>query len=109
MTQVESAIHDFVREHAEAETRFLAEIVKVPSDNPPGDCDRSAETVAKLLEGLGFQVERRKVPENLVKANGMVSATNLIGPRGPPIERRRCARSGECGPFRSLWLARRPS
>ena len=78
MTPVESAIHDFVHEHAEAETRFLAEIVKVPSDNPPGDCDRSAEVVATLLEGLGFQVERRKVPEDLVKANGMISATNLI-------------------------------
>ena len=55
MTPVESAIHDFVREHAEAETRFLAEIVKIPSDNPPGDCDRSAEVVATLLEGLAFR------------------------------------------------------
>ena len=78
MTPVESAIRDFVREHAEAETRFLGEIVKVPSDNPPGDCNRSAEVVATLLEGLGFQVERHKVPEPLVKANGMMSATNLI-------------------------------
>ena len=89
MTPVESAIRDFVREHAEAETRFLAEIVKVPSDNPPGDCSRSAEVVATLLEGLGFQVERHKVPEALVKANGMISATNLIVRRrfrqGPTI------------------------
>src|SRR5271167_3881583 len=89
MTPVESAIRDFVREHVEAETRFLAEIVKVPSDNPPGDCNRSAETVATLLEGLGFQVERHKVPEALVKANGMISATNLIVRRrfrqGPTI------------------------
>ena len=90
MTPVESAIHDFVRAHAEAETRFLAEIVKVPSDNPPGDCSRSAEVVATLLEGLGFQVERHKVPESLVKANGMISATNLIvrrsfGQGGPTI------------------------
>ena len=82
MTPVESAIHNFVREHAEAETRFLAEIVKVPSDNPPGDCDRSAEVVATLLEGLGFQVERHKVPVGLVKANGMISATNLIAGTG---------------------------
>ena len=58
-----------------------AEIVKIPSDNPPGDCDRSAGVVATLLEGLGFQVERHKVPENLVKANGMISATNLIARR----------------------------
>ena len=89
VTPVESAIHDFVRDHAEAETRFLAEIVKIPSDNPPGDCSRSAEAVATLLEGLGFQVERHKVPESLVKANGMISATNLIVKRrfrqGPTI------------------------
>ena len=87
---VESAIHAFVREHQEAETRFLAEIVKVPSDNPPGDCNRSAEAVARLLEGLGFSVERHMVPDALVKANGMISATNLIvrrsfGQGGPTI------------------------
>jgi len=87
---VENAIHDFVREHSEAEAAFLAEIVKVPSDNPPGDCDRSAETVARLLEKLGFAVERHKVPDALVRANGMISATNLIarkkfGQGGPTI------------------------
>ena len=75
---VETAIHAFVDAHREAEARFLAEIVKVPSDNPPGDCDRSAEAVATLLEGLGFSVERHKVPDALTKANGMISATNLI-------------------------------
>ena len=62
MTAVESAIHAFVEAHADAETRFLAEIVKVPSDNPPGDCDLAAAAVARLLEGLGFTVERHKVP-----------------------------------------------
>jgi succinyl-diaminopimelate desuccinylase len=87
---VENAIRAFVREHQDEEARFLAEIVKVPSDNPPGDCNRSAETVAWLLEGVGFAVERHKVPEALVKANGMVSATNLIvrrkfGQGGPTI------------------------
>ncbi len=90
MTPVEDAIHAFVRENEAAETRFLAEIVKVPSDNPPGDCDRSAEKVAALLGGLGFEVERHKVPDALVKANGMISATNLIvrrrfGRGGPTI------------------------
>jgi succinyl-diaminopimelate desuccinylase len=86
----ESAIHDFVRSHEKAETEFLAAIVKVPSDNPPGDCDRSAAAVAALLEGLGFTVERHKVPDALVKANGMITATNLIvrksfGQGGPVI------------------------
>jgi len=76
--QTASAIHAFVEANRAAETKFLAEIVKVPSDNPPGDCDASAARVAELLEGLGFTVERHKVPADLVKANGMISATNLI-------------------------------
>ena len=87
----DDAIRDYLRAHRDAETRFLAEIVKVPSDNPPGDCDHAAETVAKLLEGLGFVVERHKVPDALVKANGMISATNLIVRkafgRGGPTDR----------------------
>jgi acetylornithine deacetylase/succinyl-diaminopimelate desuccinylase-like protein len=63
--------------------------VKVPSDNPPGDCAPHAERTAALLEGLGFEVERHPVPVDIVRANGMISATNLIvrerfGP-GPTI------------------------
>ena len=86
---IETAIHDFVAANRDAETRFLAEIVKAPSDNPPGDCAPAAEIVATLLEGLGFAVERHQVPDALAKANGMISATNLIvrrkfGP-GPTI------------------------
>lgn len=72
------AIHDFLARSREAQTRFLAELVRVPSDNPPGDCQRHADRAAELLEGLGFEVERHAVPADLVKANGMVSASNLI-------------------------------
>ena len=61
-----------------AETAFLAELVKAPSDNPPGDCAPAAERAAALLEGLGFAVERHTVPKALVRDNGMVSATNLV-------------------------------
>lgn len=86
---IETAIHAFVESNGDAETRFLAEIVRVPSDNPPGDCDPSAAAVARLLEGLGFTVERHKVPNALARANGMISATNLIVRRhfgaGPTI------------------------
>jgi succinyl-diaminopimelate desuccinylase len=65
------------REHG-AQVRLLAELVKVPSDNPPGDCARHAERAAALLENLGLSVQRHPVPERLVHANGMVSATNLV-------------------------------
>jgi acetylornithine deacetylase/succinyl-diaminopimelate desuccinylase-like protein len=64
--------------HREAQARFLAEIVKAPSDNPPGDCAPPAEKAATLLEELGLAVERHEVPEALVRANGMISATNLV-------------------------------
>jgi acetylornithine deacetylase/succinyl-diaminopimelate desuccinylase-like protein len=60
------------------ETAFLAELVKVPSDNPPGDCARHAAAAARLLEGLGLAVEVHPVPKEAVTATGMVSATNLV-------------------------------
>ncbi len=57
---------------------FLARLVQTPSSNPPGDCADIAAVTAKLLEGLGFTVERHVVPEDLVHRAGMVSATNLV-------------------------------
>jgi acetylornithine deacetylase/succinyl-diaminopimelate desuccinylase family protein len=60
------------------QVRFLAEMVRVPSDNPPGDCTPHAQYTSRLLEGLGFTVERYVVPETEVRANGMISATNLV-------------------------------
>ena len=78
---------DALRPQQEA---FLAELVKVPSDNPPGDCDAHGKRAKALLEGLGFQVEAHKVPEDKVRAAGMISATNLLvrktfGKGGPTI------------------------
>jgi succinyl-diaminopimelate desuccinylase len=78
MTDVAGAIHVFLASHRGEEERFLAELVKVPSDNPPGDCAPHAKRTAELLEALGFLVERHVVPDALVKANGMVSCTNLV-------------------------------
>jgi succinyl-diaminopimelate desuccinylase len=71
-------IHSYLESQRQAQARFLAELVKVPSDNPPGDCARHAERAAELLEELGFVVERHRVPETLVRSNGMISVTNLI-------------------------------
>lgn len=72
------AIKAFLDAHWQEEVDFLAEMVKVPSDNPPGDCQAHAERAAELLEKLGFAVERHAVPDGKAAAHGMVSATNLI-------------------------------
>jgi succinyl-diaminopimelate desuccinylase len=82
-------VHDYIVNHREQAQHFLAELVRTPSDNPPGDCAPHAQRTAELLEGLGFTVEGHAVPADLVHAHGMISATNLIirhvfGP-GPTI------------------------
>jgi acetylornithine deacetylase/succinyl-diaminopimelate desuccinylase family protein len=71
-------IRDFLASQREAQTAFLAELVRVPSDNPPGDCRPHAKKAVELLEAQGFTVERHEVPQALVDQNGMISATNLI-------------------------------
>ena len=53
-------ISAFVDRDFARETAFLAELVKVPSDNPPGDCAAHAARAKALLEGLGLSVEAHR-------------------------------------------------
>jgi acetylornithine deacetylase/succinyl-diaminopimelate desuccinylase-like protein len=71
-------VNAFVDTDFARETAFLAELVKVASDNPPGDCAPHAARAKDLLEQLGLAVEAHAVPEAAVRAAGMTSATNLI-------------------------------
>ncbi len=74
----EQIVAEIIAEHFDEEIKFLAELVRTPSDNPPVDCGTHAVRTAQLLESLGFEVERHPVPEDLCRANGMISATNLM-------------------------------
>jgi acetylornithine deacetylase/succinyl-diaminopimelate desuccinylase family protein len=69
---------DFIARNFSREVDLLKALLRMPSDNPPGDCARHAEAAAKLFVGLGFKVERHPVPAELVKRHGMVSVTNLV-------------------------------
>lgn len=71
-------IEEIVSSRFDEEVAFLSELVKKPSDNPPGDCAAHGERAGELLEALGFEVERYAVPDDVCRANGMISATNLI-------------------------------
>lgn len=77
-TAPSSQLHELVRQRFEDEVAFLAALVKMPSDNPAGDCAAHAEHAATWLERLGFTVERHPVPAELVKRHGMISVTNLV-------------------------------
>ena len=75
--------------HAE-QVAFLREIVRGPSDTPPGDNAPAAARAAELLERLGHAVERHPVPEAFLRDYGMKSVVNLIvrrrfGTGGPTI------------------------
>ena len=82
-------IEDWITRSHSRQVRFLTELVRAPSDNPPGDCGPHAQRTEELLVALGFLVERYPVPQSEVQAHGMRSVTNLIvrhrfGP-GPTI------------------------
>ncbi|WP_446718138.1 M20/M25/M40 family metallo-hydrolase [Cupriavidus sp. OTU4054] len=90
MNPTDTTLVQFIDTQRPAQEAFLAELVKVPSDNPSGDCAAHGQRARALLEQLGFTVEAHKVPEDKVRAAGMISATNLIvrkqfGTGGPTI------------------------
>ncbi len=64
--------------HFDEEVRFLQELVRVPTDTPPGNNAPHAERTAELLQGFGLEAERHPVPEAEVRACGLQSITNLI-------------------------------
>ena len=90
VANVLDALDRWIDAHRADQIAFLREIVRVPSDTPPGDNAPAAAKAASLLEALGFVVERHAVPEERVHAHGMVSVTNLVvrhrfGAKGPTI------------------------
>ena len=64
--------------HFDEEVKFLQELVRVPTDTPPGNNAPHAERTAALLEAFGFAVEKHPVPAQQVKDYGLESLTNLI-------------------------------
>ena len=85
-------LDDWIDAHFDEEVRFLQELVRVPTDTPPGNNAPHAERTAELLAGFGFEAERHAVPEQAVRDYGLESITNLIvrrrfgaGDEGPTV------------------------
>ena len=64
--------------HFDEQVRFLQELVRVPTDTPPGNNAPHAERTAELIKAFGFDAEKHPVPRDEVEAYGMASITNLI-------------------------------
>jgi acetylornithine deacetylase/succinyl-diaminopimelate desuccinylase family protein len=76
--------------HFDEQVRFLQELVRVPTDTPPGNNAPHAERTAELLAAMGLTAEKHPVPAAEVAAYGMQSITNLIvrkryGAGGPTV------------------------
>ena len=69
---------DFIETNFHRQVDLLKALVRVPSDNPPGNCAPHAQAAQALLEKLGFKVEVHQVPDALTKKHGMASVTNLV-------------------------------
>lgn len=87
---IAESLDRFIDAHFDAEVAFLREIVRVPSDMPPGDNAPAAERAATLLEALGNTVERHPVDAAFLRDYGMASVTNLVvrhrfGTGGPTV------------------------
>lgn len=64
--------------HFDEQVRLLQELVRVPTDTPPGDNAPHAERTAELLATIGWNAEKHPVPAERVHACGLRSITNLI-------------------------------
>ncbi len=87
MTTPQQTLDTWIDQHFDEQVRFLQELVRVPTDTPPGNNAPHADRTAELLAQMGLQAEAHPVPGDEVKAAGLQSITNLI-------VRRRYAESG---------------
>ena len=79
----------WIDRHFDEQVAFLQQLIRVPTDTPPGNNAPHAQRTAELLAGMGITVEKHPVPEAEVRAAGLQSVTNLIARRrygaGPTI------------------------
>ena len=74
----EQQLDAWIDAHFDEEVRFLQELVRVPTDTPPGNNAPHAERTAELLAAMGLHAEKHAVPAPEVQAAGLQSITNLI-------------------------------
>ena len=81
-------IRAFLDAEREAQAAFLAELVKVPSDNPPGDCRRARRARGRAARGPGL---RGRAPPGARGSGARQRHDQRHQPRRPPPLRRRGA------------------
>ena len=80
----------WIDEHFDEQVGFLQQVIRIPTDTPPGNNAPHAEAVAEMLAQYGWSAEKHAVPQQQVRDYGMESITNLIvrrpyGAGGPTL------------------------
>ncbi len=78
MSNTYEQLDAWIDAHFDEQVAFLKELIRVPTDTPPGNNAPHAERTATLLKDFGFEAEKHAVPQAEVNAYGLESITNLI-------------------------------
>jgi acetylornithine deacetylase/succinyl-diaminopimelate desuccinylase family protein len=78
MTTAHQQLDAWVDSHFDEQVAFLQQLVRVPTDTPPGNNAPHAERTVELLKAFGMAAERYPVPADEVQAAGLQSITNLV-------------------------------
>ena len=84
-THAYAPLDAWIDQHFDEQVAFLQELIRVPTDTPPGNNAPHADRTAELLEAMGLAAEKHPVPAAEVAAAGLQSITNLVvrRPYGP--------------------------
>jgi succinyl-diaminopimelate desuccinylase len=70
------ALDQWIDQHFDEQVQFLQELIRVPTDSPPGNNTPHALRTAELLKGFGMQAESFEIPAAEVHAHGLTSITD---------------------------------
>ena len=78
MTSAQQQLLQWIDEHFDEQVAFLQDVIRIPTDTPPGNNAPHADAVANMVESYGWTAEKHAVPAQAVRDYGMESITNLI-------------------------------
>ena len=90
MSTKKEQLAQWIDAHFDEEVGVLQQLLRVPTDTPPGNNAPHADLVADLVKTYGWSAEKHVVPAQVVRDYGMETITNLIvrrpyGAGGPTV------------------------
>ncbi|WP_050468575.1 ArgE/DapE family deacylase [Herbaspirillum chlorophenolicum] len=76
--QLSQRLCAWIDQHFDEEVGVLQQLIRIPTDTPPGNNAPHADAVAELVKAWGWSAEKYAVPQQQVADYGMQSVTNLI-------------------------------